>query len=93
MKRSIRIVTAGRGRPTLHAALAAVMLGAAALAQAGTVVPPPLPPGSAMVKIEPGMNKEERKREDRAHHHKGHFKKDITRDDSVSQGNDKGSKK
>ena len=93
MKRSIRIATAGQARPAFHAALAAVMFGAATLAQAGTVVPPPLPPGSAMVKIEPGMNKEERQRQDRAHHHKGHFKKDLTRDDSVGKGNDKGSTK
>jgi len=69
------------------------MFGAATLAQAGTVVPPPLPPGSAMVKVEPGMNKEERQRQDRAHHHKGQFKKDLTRDDSVGKGNDKGSTK
>ena len=95
MKLSIQPATAGHQRPALNAALAFVMLGAATLAQAGTVIPPPLPPGSAVVKVEPGMDKEERKREDRAHHHKGHFKKDITRDDSenIGSGTDKGSKK
>ena len=95
MKRSIQTATAGHRRPALNTALAIVLLGAATLAQAGTVIPPQLPPFSAMVKVEPGMDKEERKREDRAHHHKGHFKKDITRDDSEDngKGNDKGSKK
>ena len=89
MKHSNQTVRAGHPRPALHAALAIVMLGAAALAQAVTVVPPLLPPGSAMVKVEPGMDKQERKREDRAHHHKGHNKKDITRDDSEDNGNGK----
>ena len=95
MKLGIQPATAGQQRPALNAALAIVMLGAATLAQAGTVIPPPLPPGSAMIKVEPGMDKEERKRQDRAHKHKGHFKKDITRDDSEDngKGNDKGSKK
>ena len=93
MKCSIQTVIAGHWRPAFHTALAVVMLGAATLAQAGTVIPPPLPPGSAMVKVEPGMNKEERERQNRAHHHKGHYKKNITLDDSVGKGNDKGSKK
>jgi hypothetical protein len=99
MKRSTESATAGQLRPAFIAGLACVVLTAATLAQAGTVQPPPLPPGSAMVRIEPGMNKEESKREDRAHHHKGQNKKDINKDDSGSGNNgngkndDKGSKK
>lgn len=88
MKSSIESVSAGDLRLTLSAGLACVLLTAATLAQA-KVVPPPLPPGSAMVRVEPGMNKEERMREDRAHHHKGHFKKDISKDDSDVKGSQK----
>ena len=55
----------------------------ASIAHAQTVTPPPLPPGSHMVRPEPGLNEEERKRHVRAHHHKFHHKKDVTRDDSV----------
>lgn len=65
-------------RPAL---LAAACLAAAAHAQ--TVTPPPLPPGSHMVRPEPGMDDSERKRHVRAHHHKFHHKKDVSRDDSV----------
>jgi hypothetical protein len=50
---------------------------------AGGIKPPPLPPGAAMVRIEAGMSKPERERQIRAHHHKGHVKKDHTRDDSL----------
>ncbi|MBC5765139.1 hypothetical protein [Ramlibacter albus] len=66
--------------------IAALLPTAAALAQ--PVKAPPLPPGSNLVRIEPGLNPEEKKRHVRAHHHKGHVKKDMTRDDS-----DKGAKK
>ena len=60
---------------------AAVLCGAgAAVAQ---VTPPPLPPGSHLVRPEAGMDESERKRHVRAHHHKFHHKKDFTRDDSV----------
>ena len=62
------------------ALLAAATL--AGVAQAQTVAPPPLPPGSNLVRPEPGMNEDERKRYVRAHHHKMHHKKDYTRDDS-----------
>lgn len=55
----------------------------AAVAQAQTVTPPPLPPGHALVRLDPGMDETERKRAVRAHHHKFHHKKDFTRDDSV----------
>ena len=47
------------------------------------VVPPPLPPGSAMVEVEGGLSKDERKRHVRAHSHKFRHKKDPTRDDTV----------
>ena len=78
---------------------------AAGAVQAQQVKAPPLPPGSALVKPAPGLNPEEGKRSVRAHHHKGHFKKDYTRDDSLpgnsgnaaggngKNGNGNGSKK
>ena len=65
----------------LAAAAALACSAAASLAQA--VTPPPLPPGSNLVRPEIGLNEEERKRYVRAHHHKMHHKKDFTRDDSV----------
>jgi hypothetical protein len=67
--------------PFRTALLAAACL--AGLAQAQSVTPPPLPPGSHLVRPEPGMDESERKRHVRAHHHKFHHKKDVTRDDSV----------
>lgn len=65
----------------LAAAIALACSAGAALAQA--VTPPPLPPGSNLVRPEIGLNEEERKRYVRAHHHKMHHKKDFTKDDSV----------
>jgi hypothetical protein len=51
------------------AALAAALCSTgAALAQ--NVTPPPLPPGSARVRPEAGLQEPERKRYVRAHHHK-----------------------
>jgi len=91
MKRSTEPSKAGHLRPAFGIGLASVLFASAMLAQAA-VTPPPLPPGSAMVKVAPGMSKEEEKREDRAHHHKGHVKKDITKDDSKGK-DDKGDKK
>jgi hypothetical protein len=64
-----------------RALLAAACL--AGVAHAQTVTPPPLPPGSNLVRPEPGLNDEERKRHVRAHHHKFQHKKDFTRDDSI----------
>ena len=92
MQARIDSVKAGHLRPAFLTGLAGVLFASTMLAHAA-VTPPPLPPGSSMVRIEPGMDKEERKREDRAHHHKGHNKKDVTKDDSEDKGNDKGSKK
>lgn len=46
---------------------------------------PPLPPGSQLVRVEPGANPAERKRSTRAHHHKGHIKKNVSRDDRIDQ--------
>ena len=90
------IESAGSMRPALTLALACCLAAMATLAQA-KVQPPPLPPGSSMVRVQGGMNEDEVKREKRAHHHKGHFKKDLTRDDSEpgngKDKNDKGSKK
>lgn len=80
-------VVAGHLRPALSAGLACVLLAAATLAQAGKVTPPPLPPGSHLVRVQPGMDKLEQQRQIRAHHHKGHLRKNLARDDSVS-GND-----
>ncbi|MEO7641160.1 MAG: hypothetical protein ABI919_00210 [Ramlibacter sp.] len=71
----------------------AVLLSGQAFA---VVAPPPLPPGSNLVKIEGGLDSAERKRQVRAHHHKLHHRKDMTRDDSVygdpSEEDDDGSK-
>ena len=47
------------------------------------VTPPPLPVGSAMVKVKGGMNDDEVKREERAHQHKTGSHKDHTKDDSI----------
>lgn len=64
----------------LAACLVAACAASAALAQ---VTPPPLPPGSNLVRPDPGMNEPERKRAVRAHHNKFHHGRDFTRDDSV----------
>ena len=69
--------------PIVRTVLLASACGAAAVSVAQTVTPPPLPPGSNLVRVEPGMNEAERKRHVRAHHHKMHHKKDYTRDDSI----------
>jgi hypothetical protein len=51
---------------------------------AQTVVPPPpLPPASNLVKIEPGLSLAEQMRSVRAHHHKFQNRKDYRRDDSI----------
>jgi hypothetical protein len=63
-------------------AVAALLAGLAMQVQGADVKPPPPTPGSNMVRIQGGMNPEEVKREVRAHHHKGHVRKDFTRDDS-----------
>ena len=47
---------------------------------------PPLPPGSSMVRIQVGMNDDEISREKRAHHHKGHHRKNLDHDDSDKGG-------
>lgn len=66
----------------LAACLALACGATAALAQS-VVTPPPLPPGSNLVRPEPGMNEPERKRAIRAHHNKFHHGRDYTRDDSI----------
>ena len=61
-------------------------------AQASTVVPPPLPTGSNMVRQHVGMNQDEVKRSQRAHHHnKQHKKNYMSYDtlDDVPQGHNK----
>jgi hypothetical protein len=55
----------------------------AGAAQAQRVTPPPLPPGSNLVRPQPGMSEAETKRAERAHHHKFQHGKDYTRDDSI----------
>ncbi len=85
-------------RPAFALGLACAIAAIGTLAQA-KVQPPPLPPGSSMVRVQGGMNDDEVRREKRAHHHKGHVRKDIHRDDSQpgngngKDKNDKGSKK
>lgn len=61
------------------------------MAQASSVTPPPLPTGSTMVRQQVGMNKDEVKRNQRAHHHNKHYKKDYMRDDTLddASGNQK----
>ena len=66
----------------LAACLAVACCATATLAQTA-VTPPPLPPGSHMVRPEPGMSEPERKRAVRAHHNKFHHGRDYTRDDSI----------
>lgn len=61
--------------------------------QASTVIPPPLPTGSHMVRQHAGVNHEEARRAKRAHHHKGHFKKDVTRDDTIDEESEENSTK
>jgi hypothetical protein len=71
----------------MHSIFARLLLAAIAATGASAslaqVTPPPLPPGSNLVRPDAGLNDEERKRYVRAHHHKAHHKKDVTRDDSV----------
>lgn len=82
----------GRAATLARAAFACLIAAAAMQAGAEGVKPPPLPPGSSQVKVQGGMDDNEIKREIRAHHHKGHNKKDITRDDSDSKNDGKGKK-
>ena len=91
MKFRLESVRATPLRPVLGAGLACALLAFAALAQAGKVQPPPLPPGSAMVRVQGGMDANEEKRQERAHRHKGSFRRDFTRDDSQpGNGNGRG---
>ncbi|MDB5857354.1 MAG: hypothetical protein JWQ76_1043 [Ramlibacter sp.] len=66
----------------LAACLAFAWSASVAVAQS-VVTPPPLPPGSNLVRPDPGMNEPERKRAIRAHHNKFHHGRDYTRDDSI----------
>ena len=77
----------GRKVPVLAISVACLLasIGIQASAQ---VKAPPLPPGSHMVRIQVGMNDDEIKREKRAHHHKGHHRKNLDHDDSVKGGKD-----
>ena len=90
MKLRLHSIPAGQLRPVLGAGIACAFMAFAALAQAGKVTPPPLPPGSNLVKVEPGMDRQEQMRADRAHHHKGQNRKDINKDDSEVGNNGKG---
>ena len=54
-------------------------------AQASTVVPPPLPTGSNMVRQHVGMNQDEVKRSQRAHHHNKHHKTNYMRADTLDE--------
>ena len=83
-----------QARPGLAVALAWVLATAAMQAgAAGSVKAPPLPPGSSMVRIQSGMNDDEKAREVRAHHNKTHVKKDLNKDDSIGNGQDNQGKK
>ena len=65
-------------RTVVLGAMASVALGAHADTKR-----PPLPPGSARVKVEPGQSKEENQRMERAHHDPSDHGKDYTRDDTA----------
>ena len=76
--------------PIVRLATIAALSWSASMALAQSVTPPPLPPGSNLVRPSAGLNEDEKKRYVRAHHHKMHNKKDVTRDDTATapQGND-----
>lgn len=65
----------------VHATAVLSLLACAAVAHAGKVTPPPPPPGAQLVRVEPGVNPEERKRNVRAHN-QGHNGRNYMRDDS-----------
>ena len=94
MNKSSQFTQGPQARPVLAVALACVLAtaGLQALA-AGSVKAPPLPPGSSMVRIQSGMNDDEKAREVRAHHNKTHVKKDLSKDDSIGHGHDNQGKK
>ena len=70
-KKRTRFAAALRSGPAVSIALACVLAAAGTQAlAAGNVKAPPQPPGSALVKVRPGMNPDEARRADRAHHHK-----------------------
>lgn len=71
--------------PFVRLGVLAALACSAAVSVAQTVTPPPLPPGSHLVRPEGGLNEEERKRFVRAHHHKMHHQKDLSRDDSLPE--------
>ena len=70
--------------PIVRLATAAALSWSAAMALAQTVTPPPLPPGSNLVRPTAGLNADEKKRYVRAHHHKMQNGRDYTKDDSVA---------
>ncbi|MBC7548121.1 MAG: hypothetical protein H7224_05690 [Polaromonas sp.] len=71
--------------PFLARALALVVVGFGAASTVAAVQAPPLPVGSSQVQIVPGQSPDEQGRMSRAHKHHspGHFKKDMTRDDTL----------
>ena len=77
----------GRKVPVLAISIACLFASLSIQASA-QVKAPPLPPGSHMVRIQVGMNDDEIGREKRAHHHKGHHRKNLDHDDSVKGGKD-----
>ncbi|MDB5946544.1 MAG: hypothetical protein JWQ33_1570 [Ramlibacter sp.] len=91
MKRASECAGTRKAGTAIAVFFAGVLATAGMQAHAQAVKAPPLPPGSAQVKVQGGMDDNEIKRETRAHHHKGQDKKDVTKDDSVdnSGGSDK----
>jgi len=89
MKQRSQSAGVSRTVPVLAGALASV-LATAEMKAAAAVKPPPLPPGSSMVRIQGGLNPDEVKRHKRAHHNKTHHRKDLTRDDSEDRGRGNG---
>jgi len=71
-----------------HFGVFAAIVGNGIAAQAADVAPPPRPPGFQLTEIIPGDSPVEKNRKIRAHHNKTHFKKDVTRDDTLDEAND-----
>ncbi|GAC1601250.1 MAG: hypothetical protein NVS3B2_04030 [Ramlibacter sp.] len=69
MNKRTQIASGFRSGAVVSMSLACLLAATQAFA-AGSVKAPPLPPGSAIVKIKVGQNPEEEQRGERAHKHK-----------------------
>ena len=69
-------------RPVLIPAILVLLCQSMAVHAAST--PPPRPQGSASVRIEAGVSKEEQSKLNVDHHHPGQINKDVTKDDTAA---------